>query len=107
METFCLNLNIHWSLPDRIWEELSRLYAEMPGWKGMVDGAATWYGEDERIIEASSEPSGLQFYARMPEGEWQEWIEEFKSKATALLGYEIGEPEDGYEFKYFEGGCYI
>ena len=26
--------------------------------------------------------------------------EELKEKLTAALGYEIGEPEDGYEFRY-------
>lgn len=102
MQTFNINLNIHWLAPDEIWNKLKKLYAVMPGWKGMIDGAAIWYGESERIIEASIEPGGLQFYAKMPEKEWLEWIEVFKCKATQLLGYEIGEPEDGYEFKFYE-----
>lgn len=29
-----------------------------------------------------------------------EWIDLFKQKATAALGHEVGEPEDGYEFIY-------
>ena len=34
--------------------------------------------------------------------EWDEWLQLFKNKATVVLGYPIGEPEDGYDFKYRE-----
>ncbi|MBQ7918673.1 MAG: hypothetical protein IJ324_01855 [Lachnospiraceae bacterium] len=44
------------------------------------------------------EPSGLQFYARLSPEEWDVWIGLFKHRATELLGYEIGEPEDGFDF---------
>lgn len=37
----------------------------------------------------------------MPLEIWNDWLAEFKEKLTKLLGYEIGEPEDGLEFKYF------
>lgn len=44
----------------------------------------------------------LKFYAELPEEEWDTWISLFKTKATSLLGYEIGEPEEGYDFKYYD-----
>lgn len=44
----------------------------------------------------------MQLYAEMPQEEWDEWLQIFKDKLTAVLGYSIGEPEDGYEFKYWE-----
>ena len=36
----------------------------------------------------------------MPTEEWNVWIELFKAKASEVVGYEVGEPEDGYDFKY-------
>ncbi|WP_095172978.1 MULTISPECIES: hypothetical protein [Blautia] len=50
------------------------------------------------MIEASAEPSGLQLYAKLSDEEWNRWFELFKQKATAALGYPVGEPEDGFEF---------
>lgn len=32
------------------------------------------------------------------EAEWEEWLTIFKNEASEILGYEIGEPKDGYEF---------
>ena len=43
-----------------------------------------------------------KIYAEMPLEEWNEWLQLFKEKATVVLGYPIGEPEDGYGFKYWE-----
>ena len=134
MEIFNINLNIHFTSPNEVWEKLVNIYLTMPGWSGIIDGVPTWYGENEKtseawdiveelstsmpqwagivadfadkqidtekVIEVSIEPSGLQFYAKMPKDEWMIWINTFKKKATELLGYEIGEPEDGYAFKY-------
>lgn len=106
MDSFNLNLNIHYTAPREVWERLERLYAEMPHWRGYSHGAAHWYstgdGIDEKLIWASVEPSGLQFYAQLPEHEWNEWIEHFKNKASEILGYEVGEPEEGYEFYYYD-----
>lgn len=42
----------------------------------------------------------MQLYSTMPEDMWNEWYSELKEKLTEALGYEIGEPEDGFEFKY-------
>lgn len=67
-------------------------------WNGYIDGCPQWYGTDDRVIEASAEPSGLQLYAKLSDEEWNRWFELFKQKATAALGYPVGEPEDGFEF---------
>lgn len=106
LETYNINLNIHYSAPREIWDKLECLYREMPNWNGFLDGCAKWYGTDEKIIEASIEPSGLQFYAKLPPEEWETWITLFKSKATELLGYEVGEPEDGFMFMYYDTDNY-
>ena len=102
MDTFCINLNIHYSAPQEIWDRIEKIYTEMPHWKGFVNGCPQWYGEDGRLIEGSVEPSGLQLYAELPQEEWNEWLQMFKDRATDALGYPIGEPEDGYDFKYWE-----
>ena len=75
----------------------------MPHWLGFDKGAGWWYGSEAepKHIGVSVEPSGLQFFARLPSEEWQSWIELFKQKANDVLGYKIGEPENGYEFKYY------
>lgn len=74
----------------------------MPHWKRFVNGCPQWYHENGKLIEGSVEPSGLQLYAEMPQEEWNEWLQLFKDKASTVLGYRIGEPEDGYDFKYWE-----
>lgn len=74
----------------------------MPHWKGFIDGCPQWYVEEGKLIEGSVEPSGLQLYAELAQEEWDEWLQLFKDKATVALGYPIGEPEDGYDFKYWE-----
>lgn len=102
MATFCINLNIHYSAPQKIWNRIEKIYAEMTHWKGFVNGCPQWHGEDGKLIEGSIETSGLQLYAEMPLKEWEEWLQLFKEKATVVLGYPIGEPEDGYDFKYWK-----
>ena len=100
MEIHNHNLNIHYSSPEDTWDKLTKLYSEMPGWSGFIDGVPHWYAQDndKRVINASVEPSGLQFYAEMYQEEWNMWFEMFKKEASALLGIEVGEPEDGFEF---------
>ena len=66
MAIFNINLNIHYSAPQEVWDEIEKCYAEMP------------------------------------QEEWNEWLQLFKNRLTRALGYSIGEPEDGYEFKYWE-----
>ncbi|UJF33567.1 hypothetical protein [Paenibacillus hexagrammi] len=91
------NLNIWYYLPDQEWSKLSKLYESMPGWIGYKNGAAYWFGqEDDIFITASVEPSGLSFYAQLNNSDWNSWIERFKSEATKVLGFDVGEPEDGF-----------
>lgn len=112
---FCINLNIHYTLPDELWHKIEDIYTQMPGWVGVIEDkdyvivnpVPRWYGsygtDDDvnKAIEVSVEPSGLQFFGRMSEKEWENWISLFKKKATEVLGYEVGELEDGYDFVYF------
>lgn len=98
------NLNIHYTMPDELFDKIGKLYEEMPYYVGIIEatGVPTWYNVDNKIIVVSVEPSGLQFYCEgLSEEEWTNWIELFKKRATEILGYSIGEPEDGFEFKYW------
>lgn len=95
-----INLNIHYTIPDHLWEKIGRVYASMPYWTG-EQKAPCWKGENVDLT-ASVEPGGIQIYGEMPEGIWENWYSELKEKLTSVLGYEIGEPEDGYDFKYFD-----
>ncbi|OWA37697.1 hypothetical protein B9G55_06525 [Saccharibacillus sp. O16] len=92
------NLNIRYDLPHEQWEKVAEVYQAMPGWIGYMDNIPYWFGQeaDEMTISASVEPSGLSLYARMEADEWKVWIETFKAKATQALGFEVGEPEDGF-----------
>lgn len=93
------NLNIWYYLPDEVWNKVSNIYENMPGWLGYKNGIPYWFGHegDDIYIEASVEPSGLSFYAQMNNSDWNSWIEKFKSEATKVLGFEVGEPEDGFK----------
>ncbi|GKV65575.1 MULTISPECIES: hypothetical protein [Sporosarcina] len=92
------NLNIWYSLPEELWGNVTGVYKSMPGWLGFKDGIPYWFGreEDNIFIWASVEPSGLSFYARMGDDEWSDWMEKFKLEATKAVGFEVGEPEDGF-----------
>lgn len=94
-----ISLNIYYSLPDDMWEKIGEVYASMPYWAGNKNGPQ-WTGEDINLW-ASVEPGGIQIAGTMPNDIWEEWYDMLKDKLTKALGYEIGEPEDGYEFKYF------
>lgn len=94
-----INLNIRYDAPDYIWDKIGEVYRTMPYWAGDEDGPR-WIGTDIDLW-ASVEPSGIQIAGTMPDDIWENWYAELKEKLTAVLGYEIGEPEDGYEFKYF------
>ena len=72
----------------------------MPHWNDFIDGCPRWYDQENegKLIEVSVEPSGLQFYAELPQEEWDIWFQLFKNMASELLGFPVGEPEDGFEF---------
>lgn len=95
-----INLNIHYSAPDVVWEKIGEVYKSMPYWAGYDDGPK-WVGEGIDVW-ASVEPGGIQIAGTMPEDIWSDWYSSLKRKLTKALGYEIGEPEDGYSFQYWE-----
>lgn len=100
MEHHDINLNIHYTMPHDLWKKLSEVYVSMPYWAG-EEKRPCWRGENIDLV-ASVEPSGIQIFGEMPEEIWESWYSELKAKLTAALGYEIGEPEDGYDFKYWD-----
>lgn len=97
-ETHSINLNIGPNSPKEVWDKIPALYEKMPGWIGFHREFPFWYGDlsDEKYISASLEPGGLQFSSRMDEEEWELWLEKLKRTATEMLGFPVGEPEDGY-----------
>ena len=94
-----INLNIHYTAPNKVWDKIGEVYHSMPYWYGYDEYCPCWRGDNIDII-ASVETSGIQIAGTMPDDIWEEWYGELKRKLTEALGYEIGEPEDGYEFKY-------
>lgn len=103
-----INLNIHYSAPQEIWDQLGAMYQQMPGWpEAHPDGGewfAQWFGPNDsaKYLSASVEPGGLQIYGTLPEDEWNTWIADFKRRAEAILGYPVGEPEDGFAFHLYD-----
>lgn len=95
-----INLNIHYTAPDEVWDKISEVYESMPYWAG-DDNQPKWIAEGIEL-EVSVEPSGIQIYGTMPEDVWNNWYDCLKSRLTKALGYEIGEPEEGAKFKYWE-----
>lgn len=94
-----INLNIHYSAPKEIWDKIEVVYRTMPYWVGKGN-ETSWIGKNINLW-ASVEPSGIQIAGTMPENIWNEWYSSLKKKLTKVLGYEIGEPEEGYDFKYW------
>lgn len=95
-----INLNIHYSAPNEVWNKIDEVYKVMPYWAGN-EKEAKWIGTEVDLC-ASVEPSGIQITGTMPGDIWNEWYRSLKQKLTRALGYEIGEPEEGYDFKYYE-----
>jgi len=98
------NLNIRYDLPDGILKKISEVYKEMEGWLGYgngqvgEEGIPYWFSfnEEEKCINASVEPSSLQFSVfNMDEQEWENWLKEIKNIATSILGFKVGEIENG------------
>lgn len=94
-----IRLNIHYSAPEEVWEKINDVYRSMPYW--CADKYPHWIGDDIDIC-ASVEPGGIQISGVMPEKLWDSWYDTLKKRLTDVLGYEIGEPEEGYKFKYWE-----
>lgn len=95
-----INLNIHYTAPQEVWDKIGKVYESMPYWAGNENGPK-WLGKDINLW-ASVEPGGIQIAGTMPDDVWDDWYRSLKCRLTEVLGYEIGEPEEGYEFKYYE-----
>ncbi|MFD2564151.1 hypothetical protein [Aquimarina rubra] len=113
MEEHHCTINIRYDLPKDIWDKVAQVYAQMPGWLGFgkeglgQKGIPYWFSfnEDEKYIFASIEPGGLQFEANMDEDEWLAWKTYFKKIATEILGFKVGEIEEGevgYEIEWID-----
>lgn len=94
-----INLNIHYTAPRKIWDKINAVYKSMPYWEGK-DPYPHWIGPDIEIW-ASVEPSGIQITGSMLDDIWESWYSLLKEQLSNALGYEIGEPEDGYDFHYY------
>lgn len=92
-----VNLNIHYTAPDWVWEKIADVYRSMPYWREGENPC--WKGEGIELW-VSVEPGGIQIAGTMPDDIWDKWYSELKAKLTKELGCEIGEPEEGFEFKY-------
>ena len=95
-----INLNIHYSAPEEVWEKIDNIYRAMPYWSEK-DDCPRWVGDDIDLW-ASVEPSGIQIAGTMPEKIWNEWYDTLKNKLSEALNYSIGEPEEGFKFKYWK-----
>ncbi len=71
----------------------------MPYWNGN-EPIPHWFGDGINLT-ASVEPGGIQICGEMPEEVWNNWYKALRDNLTQALGYEIGEPEDGFRFKYW------
>lgn len=99
LESQNCNLNIKADLSDEVWDKVMSIFEKMEGWVGFdeQEGAPYWFSFDEskKYISTSSEPSGLLFFGKMEQKEWNQWISEFKTTSTKILGFKVGEPELG------------
>lgn len=98
------NLNIHYSAPAFVWEKLKDVYRSMPNWKGYINGFPYWFGgpDSDRYLTVSVEPSGLQVLGSLDDEEFEKWFLLLRKKLTKALEYEVGEPEEGFEFNFYE-----
>ncbi len=95
-------MNIGYHLSDEVLEKLPETYKAMPGWISFgngvngEEGIPYWFSfdEDEKHLSVSIEPSGLTIEGQMKESEWLIWKAEFKSRASEILGFKVGEPEE-------------
>ena len=99
MHDICLN--VHDSAPEEVWDMIGEVYRSMDYWCGNENGGCPSWKGDNIDLCASVEPGGIQISGEMPDEIWNQWYGELKSKLTLKLGYDIGEPEDGYPFKYW------
>ncbi|WP_333651628.1 hypothetical protein [Lacrimispora sp.] len=63
-----INLNIHYSAPEEVWNKISEVYKSMPYWAGN-EKEVKWIGK-KIDLWASVEPSGIQIAGTMPDHIW-------------------------------------
>lgn len=94
-----ITLNIRYDQSKELWIRLEEVYCNMEGWQGYKNNIPYWFGDEScEHIEASVEPGGLQIYGNIDEVTWNRWIEELVLRCSEALGYQIGEPEEGFSF---------
>ncbi len=98
-----VSLNIDCCAPAEIWDKIDEVYRSSEYYR-KGENCLTWQGQDIELY-SSAEPGGIQISGEMPDEIWDKWYPELKAKLSAALGYEIGEPEDGFEFRRW--GPYI
>ncbi len=102
MEHHDVTLNIHYTVPKNLWKKVVEVFHSMPYWSGKnCNAEAMWTGDNIELYY-SVEPGGLQITGEMPYEIWRKWYPALKMKLTEVLGYEIGEPEEGYDFRYWD-----
>ncbi|MBQ5319144.1 MAG: hypothetical protein J6K17_08625 [Oscillospiraceae bacterium] len=104
-DTHDINLNIHYSIPNELWNKVIDVFRSMPYWveDEINKDCLFWYDEEDCVeLYCSVEPGGIQISGLMMYEIWRKWYPKLKNKLTEALGYEIGEPEEGYSFKYWQ-----
>lgn len=105
-DTRDVNLNIHYTIPNEIWNKIIDVFSSMPYWiedEEQRKDCLFWYDEKDCVeLYCSVEPNGIQISGLMMYEIWRKWYPKLKNKLTETLGYEIGEPEKGYSFKYWK-----
>jgi hypothetical protein len=90
------NLNVPHDMPKKAWKKMSKIYKQLPGWKGWSkEGIPYWFGYDyeEVSVSASVEANGLQLSGNLDAEVFEVWIDTFKQIATEVLGFEVTAPE--------------
>lgn len=105
-DTHSINLNIHYSIPENLWNKVIDVFKSMPYWiesNARNEECLFWYDAKDCVeLYCSVEPSGVQISGLMMYEIWGKWYPELIVKLSDALGYEIGEPEEGYGFKYWD-----
>lgn len=91
--------NIHYgAMTEHDWDKLASVYKALPQFRGAAsDGCPTWFGahtEEGPYIWASVEPSGLLVAGLLDEADWQRWDAQFRSLASAALGFVVKDADE-------------
>jgi hypothetical protein len=67
---------------DADWDQLTRIYASLPGWRPEATDIARWHAvHDDRDphLAASVEPSGLHVSGALTADQWSQWDTHFRA----------------------------